>query len=574
MPTIPEDDRPASWQTGTCGRINWQVRVASKGALREPSHPIRVLFARGHFLNEALPASGSGPGWEHRQLETLYLRHGHGQLSRLLEGDLSFALWDGRAMSLVLSTDRLGLHPIYYYRHSDRLFVSWKVEDLVPYLPDSQPDMRSLSAHVAGFLLPEGRTFYDGIQRIPAGMIARVYEDDLEQKKYWSLEGSRPAPRDAEACAGELNERLREVHRSWLRVLPAPVGIALSSGLDSGSVAAVVRGLDSSPLIRAFSWVHPGLPEADESAGIEDVCRTLNLDLTRIEADRHWTLCDPQGLTTSIQGPEAHYYRESWEVTFQRAKSQGHHYLFSGVGGDELFGGISSYTDLFLCGRWFSLLRQLLRERRDAGFGPRYIFSSTLNPWLRNRFPRWQLRRMRLPVWLTEATRERVRGLLLPPFHSRRGDFGRQLRIRFLQNLARSRQILQVSRIGEVAGLGMIHPLLDRRVVEFAASLPATQNFHAGKDKMILRRAFQEILPAPIIQRKRKITVETLFHRGLRERETAKVWPLLQDMRAADLGLVDQASVRHQYRQYLKGEGSALGIWNALTVEDWLRRYF
>ncbi len=75
------------------------------------------------------------------------------------------------------------------------------------------------------------------------------------------------------------------------------------------------------------------------------------------------------------------------------------------------------------------------------------------------------------------------------------------------------------------------------------------------KNKMLLRRTFRETLPAAIIQRRRKITVESLFHRGFRERETEKVWPLLRDMRSAQLGLVDEASLQDQYRIYLKGGG-------------------
>ena len=123
-------------------------------------------------------------------------------------------------------------------------------------------------------------------------------------------------------------------------------------------------------------------------------------------------------------------------------------------------------------------------------------------------------------------------------------------------------------------GLEMIHPLLDRRLVEFAASLPSSQNSYAGKDKMILRRTFRETLPAAIIQRRRKITVESLFHRGFRDRETEKVWPLLREMRCAELGLVDEPCLQDQYRRYLEGGGSGHGIWSAVVVEDWLRRYF
>ena len=521
-------------------------------------------------MNEDIPASASDAG-----LETLYLRHGPRQLATLLEGDVSFSLWDSAAKRLILSTDRLGLHPIYYGLSGSDLFVSWALEELVQHVADSRLDMKSLSARVAGFLLPEGRTCYDGIRRVPAGMIATVDERGFRLQRYWRLEEvpKLQLPNDG-AYVEALGECLSRVHRDWLRVLPPPMGIALSGGLDSTSVAAAFRKIDSTRSIRAFSWVHPGLPEADESEGIADACRTLDLELTRIEADRYWTLCDARGLRTSRQGPEVHYYRESWEATFMEAASADYRCLLSGVGGDELFGGISCYPDLLFSGRWIALVTQLSLERKEPGFGLRYIFRSMLDPWLRNRFRAWERKRMRLPAWLTEVTRQEARQLLLPPVPSGGGDFGRQVRIRFLQNLARNTQVLEVSRMAGCFGLEMIHPLLDRRLVEFAASLPSSQNFYAGKDKMILRRTFRETLPAAIIQRRRKITVESLFHRGFRERETEKVWPLLQDMRSAELGLVDESSLQDQYRHYLKGGGSGQGIWSAVVVEDWLRRYF
>ena len=559
-------------RSGTSGQITWQVRDSSEGACDDTSHPIQFLFARGHVLNKGIsaPAAVSAP-----ELSASYLERGPREFSRLVEGTLSFALWDGEARRLILSTDRLGLHPIYYYFYRNNLLVSWKVEDLVPHVPDSRVDMMSLSAQVAGFLLPEGRTFYEGIRRVPAGMIVTVDEDGFRLKRYWSLdEVTALRLPDDDAYREALRERLSAVHSDWLRVLPAPAGIALSGGMDSTSVAAVVRELDFRQRIRAFSWLHPGLPEADESEEIREVCRVLDLDLTPIRADQQWTLSDPQGLRTPREGPEAHYYRESWEAIFQEAASRGHSYLFSGVGGDELFGSISAYPDLFLSGRWISLAAQLGRERKDPGFNLRYIFRSTLDPLLRNRFPAWERKRTRLPAGLTKNTRERVRGLLPPPLRARRGDLGRRLRIRWLQNLARNTLLLRISRIAGRFEMVMIHPLLDRRIVEFAASLSATHNSCAGKDKLVLRRAFEGILPAPVLQRKRKITVESLFHRGFRERETEKIWPLLRDMRAAELGLVDQASLQDQYRLYLKGEGHGLGIWNAVSVEDWLRRYF
>ena len=295
-----------SWRSGTSGQITWQVRASSEGARNDTSHPLQFLFVRGHVLNEGISAPAAASA------AASTLERGPREFSRLVEGTLSFALWDSEARRLILSTDRLGLHPIYYYFYRNNLFVSWKVEDLVPHVPGSRVDMTSLSAQVAGFLLPEGRTFYEGIRRVPAGMIVTVDEDGFRLKRCWSLEEvtALRLP-DDDAYREALRERLSAVHSDWLRVLPAPAGIALSGGMDSTSVAAVVRELDSRQRIRAFSWLHPGLPEADESEDIREVCRVLDLDLTPIGADQRWTLSDPQGLRTPREGPEAHYYRES-----------------------------------------------------------------------------------------------------------------------------------------------------------------------------------------------------------------------------------------------------------------------
>jgi hypothetical protein len=109
---------------------------------------------------------------------------------------------------------------------------------------------------------------------------------------------------------------------------------------------------------------------------------------------------------------------------------------------------------------------------------------------------------------------------------------------------------------------------------EFAASLPTTQTFRAGQRKVIVRNAMRDTLPDEIVDMWGKITPETISERGLREREVGKVWALLSGMRAADLGLVDEAALRETYQRYLDGKTSNALFWYTLTLEDWLRRYF
>ncbi|HYH45516.1 MAG TPA: asparagine synthase-related protein [Thermoanaerobaculia bacterium] len=123
-------------------------------------------------------------------------------------------------------------------------------------------------------------------------------------------------------------------------------------------------------------------------------------------------------------------------------------------------------------------------------------------------------------------------------------------------------------------GVELRSPYLDHRLLEFATSIPAEQTFEGGVRKGIVRRAMAGRLPEEILTRHRKVMATPLFERGLRERETAKVWQLLTGMRAAELGWVDEGLLRAEYQSYLDGTTRRTRFWHALTLEAWLRRWF
>ncbi len=84
----------------------------------------------------------------------------------------------------------------------------------------------------------------------------------------------------------------------------------------------------------------------------------------------------------------------------------------------------------------------------------------------------------------------------------------------------------------------------------------------------------KDFLPSSIINRRSKIYLGAVSHRGLRERETAKVWALMTNMRAAEMGFVDEARLREEYQRYLDGKTRSTLFWHTLTLEAWLRLYF
>ena len=130
-----------------------------------------------------------------------------------------------------------------------------------------------------------------------------------------------------------------------------------------------------------------------------------------------------------------------------------------------------------------------------------------------------------------------------------------------------------VTRLASGAGIDLRHPLLDHRLAEFAVSLPSDQSLRAGERKHIVRNALRGYLPDEVLDRQDKIYPSTIADRGFRERERAKVRGLMTDMRAAELGFVDEKRLRDGYREYLAGRDNTL-FWFAITLEAWLRQHF
>jgi hypothetical protein len=189
--------------------------------------------------------------------------------------------------------------------------------------------------------------------------------------------------------------------------------------------------------------------------------------------------------------------------------------------------------------------------------------------------PGWERVRIPLVPWLGERLRrEELPALPATMELPRRLLPGRRERLRALRDPLLPVVASLATRHAARYGIDFRHPMLDHRLFDFAASLPTTQTFAAGRRKVILRNAMHGLLPEPVLGCWGKTYPDAIARRGLRERERAKVWSLMTDMRAAEMGFVDERRLRAAYRDYLTGRDRRALFWNTLTLEAWLRRYF
>lgn len=546
------------------GPICWDRRLPG------PATATRCLWSAGFIANRR--EIGRETGADSDLALGLYRRFSN-QAPRHIAGPFAWILWDADRQCLIAVRDRLGIQELYFSRQGDTILLAGSIESLLEASRHPHAiNPRAVLAQIHGQAPVPGETFYRGISAVEPGGILEVHRDRIETRLYWQAEPGPllELPDDASYARAFLETFLPVMVEYTPR---DEVGVTLSGGLDSTTVAAAVREVSPETRITAFSWTAPELPEADESRAAESVCRKLGGRLVTLAADQHWPLRTEPGIRPGPASPLFNFYTDLWDATFRKVREHGGGVLFTGLSGDHLFGGnVFSYPDLLLTGRWWKLAREIRTQRQYSELSfARMVWRTVLAPMST------RVRRPRPVAWLGESLRRseyrgeafaeatELPGRLLP---------GRRERLRVLRDPLLSPVASALTEQAARHGVELRHPLLDHRLFEFAAALPTAQTFAAGARKVILRNAMRGRLPDEVIDRQGKTYPAAITHRGLREREQAKVWGLMTDMRAARMGFVDERRLREAYGDYLAGRNESSLFWYTLTLEAWLRRYF
>ncbi len=477
----------------------------------------------------------------------------------------SWIVWDPTLRQLFAVADRAGLHTIFFDLQPRSLALDFGSSSLIGGRTP-RIDEATISAYLCGVAPSPGRSLIASIRIVPPGCLVRFTPEEAHLVRYWCV----PTPHrglltaaDAAASWKPLFARVVEEH------LPSsgPVGITLTSGLDSTSVAAFGCRILPPAEWRALSWIAPELPMADEDALQQQVASRLGIPYHPIRADLRWPLSDEAGPHVDHESLLGNPFVPVWRETFRRGRELGVTTLITGISGDNMIGGnVEPLADLLLRGRWFRCIREIRARQRvhdiPLGWLLRY---PTLGAAARYFLPQRHVRR---PTWLGSKLPAVAQSL-----PSRRLLPAMTQRWRLLSDPRPAIAARQLEKIATTYGIELRHPWLDHRLVEWAAAVAPEAAALGGFQKAPLRLALRGSVPNEILDAPDKIYPTAIVARGLRERETKKIWVHLDNMRAADLGFVEPEPLRAAYRCYLDGERST-AFWPAVTLEAWLRRYF
>jgi asparagine synthase (glutamine-hydrolysing) len=291
----------------------------------------------------------------------LYRRDGERMLG-LLRGMYAFAIWDTRAKRMFAARDPYGIKPLYYADDGATMRIASEVKAL---LAGGAISREVDPAGAAGFFLtgsvPEPFTIRRDIRAVEAGTYFFADEHGRgEPRRHYSI---AEVFRDADAStlvdpAVFLRERIEESVRDHL-VSDVPVGVFLSAGIDSSALAQIGMRVSPEPL-RTFTLAF-GRPD-DEAPLAERFARELGTIHTTRVVTREEFLADLPAIFERMDQPTIDGVN-TWFVS-KAAHEAGVKVALSGVGGDELFGGYPSFTNVPRMARWPRAARAASRVAR------------------------------------------------------------------------------------------------------------------------------------------------------------------------------------------------------------------
>ena len=541
------------------------------------------LAAKGHIFRTESDTEVILAAWR---------QWGPGCLSRL-HGMFAFALFDAGAQTLFLARDRLGVKPLFHAALPDgALIFASELKGLL-----AHPRLRrgvspqAIDDYFAFGYVPDDACIVAGVRKLPAGHYLHVRRGRgvPAPTRWWDVDFSNPRAASADTLADELAELMRSAVRSRM-IADVPLGAFLSGGVDSSSVVALMAEASRS----GVETCSIGFEEAghDESAWARLVAdRFATRHRSRTVAAADFGLIDT--LAEAFDEPFADASALSTYRVSELAREKVTVAL-SGDGADEIFAGYRRY-------RLFGAeerLRRLLPGTAGRAVGRLGDLYPKLD-WA-PRFLRARTTLQAIGKSSGEAYAEAV-GVTPPALRSRlyRQAFrsalqGHRAEDRYVRAMAEAPAgdalsraqyadiriwlpgdiLTKVDRTSMAVGLEAREPLLDHRLVEFAARVPAAMRLRGGSGKWLMKRAMRRYLPDEILQRRKMgfVTPISDWFRGPLADEAAAIArsPALAELDWIDAGAVDRLATEH--RSGRSDHGRLL--WQLLMLDRSLQRLF
>ena len=507
---------------------------------------------------------------------------------RELRGMFAFALWDSNRRRLFVARDRVGIKPLYYACSGKAFHFASELKGLItdPTI-NRDLDPFALRSFLSFNYVPGEATLFRAIRKLLPGHYILIEDGKLTQRQYWDLRfESREDSVIFEDAVDELYSLLASTVASHM-IADVPVGVLLSGGVDSSAVLSfAVNGTKEK--LRSFTvgFESHGNGVVDERPYARMSAQRFGTEHyeTSISAADFWDflpsylwhmeepVCEPPAV--------ALYYVSKLARNYVKV-------LLSGEGGDEAFAGYPNYPNMLRlqrlgnalgllarpAGTGISLLGGLFGDERVDRYGnalgrslSSQYFSRTSGP---TAFFNRHAAQLFAPEYLEGGLSSQADQLIatLTARVSNEPLLNQMLYVDTKTWLPDD-LLVKADKMTMANSLELRVPLLDHKVLEFAASLPPEFKVRGKQTKRILKAAFAKALPREILERK-KAGFPVPYERWLRGELRHSVEEVLLSSRAASRGYFRKGTVRRLLQSNRANGSYPKEVFSLLALELW-----
>jgi asparagine synthase (glutamine-hydrolysing) len=554
---------------------------------------MRVVFNGEIYNFKELRAELAGHGYafgSHSDTEVIlhgYHRWGREVFDRL-RGMFAIAIWDGRSSELVLARDRLGKKPLFFGWHDGVLLFGSEIKAILAW-PGfrREANLEAIHHYLSLQYVPGPLSAFQGISKVEQATCMTISATGkTSHHRYWQL----PVPRDAKVRpAGELREELVALLDESVRlrmISDVPIGAFLSGGVDSSAVVAMMAR-HSGSRVKTFCI---GFDEEGY-----DERRYARMVAERYDTDHHEMVVRPNAMEVLPQ--LVWHYNEPFAdpsavPTYYVSKLASEYVTvaLNGDGGDESFLGYGRYESC-LQSAWVSRIPMPLRRVLSglAGAIPsgleRYMVPRVARRWLS--YASEKDSRRYAPSMMYFFDRDKAAGYgerlapylkqssldLLEPYFLQSSSYVGGAAWADIHTYLPDDLLVKVDIASMAHGLEARSPLLDHKLMEWAARIPASQKMVNGETKSILKSAMEPFLPHEVLYRPKMgfgVPIDQWFRTELK----SFAYDTLLSASARQRGLMQESYVRTMLDEHCAGVRlHHTRLWALLMLELWFRMW-
>jgi len=503
---------------------------------------------------------------------------------KILRGMFAIAIWDHCQKKIILVRDRVGIKPLYYWIKENKLLFSSELKALLECDEiELSINENAINDYLSFLYVPPPKTIFQNIYKLLPGEILIFNQNGQHTTQtYWDIEFSNNQYTEEEYT--KKLRRLLEESIDLRMVSDVSVGVLLSSGLDS-SIVATLASKKSSYEINTYTV---GFEDAEDESYNElkeskEFAEKIGTNHNEIIVNSQdalkqldnviWQLDEPFGNpTTTLNYIISEFASRSSKV------------VLSGVGGDEMFGGYPKYKALKIFENYSKIpnsiiknLNVLVQKLPDLSGENIVKAKRFFGSWKKDQIEQY----ISLVSYFSDKEKEKIIGnrnksyvdeikkMFTQAEKQKAKDFFQKMFYVECKSYLPNNILEYTDKTSMAVSLETREPLLDHKIVEFAANIPFNLKIKKGSTKYILKQAVKDIIPKEVLNRKKRGFTPPLINwlnKNIEELESKYI----SKNKIKERGIIEYNEIEKLFTHFKEGKKqNYMKIWSIICLEAW-----